>query len=164
MRTLVLGGLLASAMLVPALAQTNPPPASPAPVPSLLLRKPMARCGDHRSSSASTSTTIRTRSSAPSAKFYRQVWKGRFRLIGVGGFLGIGQHDIMVEMSELKFVDEPVRTSSTTTSTIGSATTGTANRPATTTTNRPPTTTTTTATKSKWYPDHAVLTHDQGLT
>jgi hypothetical protein len=63
----------------------------------------------------------------------------------------------MVETSKLKFVDEPVRTSSTTTSTTGSATTDPANRPATTTTNRPPTTTTTTTTKSKWYPDHAVL-------
>ena len=53
----------------------------------------------------------------------------------------------MIEMSKLKFVDEPVRTSSTTTT--GSATPGT--------TNRPPTTTTTTTTKSRWYPDHAVL-------
>ena len=70
-------------------------------------------------------------------------------VIGVGGFLGMGQHDIKVEMSKLKFVDEPVRTSSTTTSTTGSAATGTANRPATTTT--------TSTTKSKWYPDHAVL-------
>ena len=66
-------------------------------------------------------------------------------MIGVGGFLGIGQHDIMVEMSKLKFVDEAVRTSSTTTTTTGSATPGAANRPATTTT------------KNKWYPDHAVL-------
>jgi hypothetical protein len=64
----------------------------------------------------------------------------------------------MIEMSKLKFVEEPVRTSTTTTSTTGSATTGTANRPATTgTTNLPPTATTTTTTKSKWYPDHAVL-------
>src|SRR6476469_754208 len=70
-------------------------------------------------------------------------------VIGVGGFLGMGQHDIKVEMSKLKFVHEPVRTSSTTTSTTGSAATGTANRPATTTT--------TSTTKSKWYPDHAVL-------
>jgi sporulation protein YlmC with PRC-barrel domain len=75
--------------------------------------------------------------------------KADFVVIGVGGFLGIGQQDIMVEMSKLKFVDEPVRTTSTTTSTTGSATTGTANRPATTTTTAP--------TKSKWYPDHAVL-------
>jgi hypothetical protein len=68
-------------------------------------------------------------------------------VIGVGGFLGLGQHDIKVEMSKLKFVDEPVRTSSS--PTTGSATTPSANRPATTTT---PTTT-----ANKWYPDHAVL-------
>jgi sporulation protein YlmC with PRC-barrel domain len=46
--------------------------------------------------------------------------KADFVVIGVGGFLGIGQHDIMVETSKLKFVDEPVRTSSTPTSTTGS--------------------------------------------
>jgi sporulation protein YlmC with PRC-barrel domain len=68
-------------------------------------------------------------------------------VIGVGGFLGVGKHDIKVEMSKLKFVDEPVRTSST--STTGTATTGSANRPATATTS--------TTTKNKWYPDHAVL-------
>ena len=68
-------------------------------------------------------------------------------VIGVGGFLGVGKHDIKVEMSKLKFVDEPVRTSSTSSS--GTATTGSANRPATTTTSA--------TTKNKWYPDHAVL-------
>jgi len=72
-----------------------------------------------------------------------------FVVIGVGGFLGIGQQDIMVEMSKLKFVDEPVRIS--TPPQPGSATTGTATRPPTATT------TTTPTTKSKWYPDHAVL-------
>jgi sporulation protein YlmC with PRC-barrel domain len=67
-------------------------------------------------------------------------------VIGVGGFLGVGKHDIKVEMSKLKFVDEPIRTSST--AAPGSAaTTGSANRPATATT----------ASKNKWYPDHAVL-------
>jgi sporulation protein YlmC with PRC-barrel domain len=67
-------------------------------------------------------------------------------VIGVGGFLGMGQHDIKVDMSKLKFVDEPARTAST-------ATTGSATK----TDNRPATTTTTTTTKNKWYPDHAVL-------
>jgi hypothetical protein len=55
----------------------------------------------------------------------------------------------MVEMSKLKFVDEPVRISIP--PQPGSATTGTATRPPTATT------TTTPTTKSKWYPDHAVL-------
>jgi hypothetical protein len=62
-------------------------------------------------------------------------------VIGVGGFLGMGQHDIMVEMSRLKFVEEPVKTATTTT-------TGTATSSATTTT---------TNREKKWYPDHAVL-------
>jgi sporulation protein YlmC with PRC-barrel domain len=68
-------------------------------------------------------------------------------VIGVGGFLGVGKHDIKVEMSKLKFDDEPVRTSSTPSS--GTATTGSANRPAPATTSA--------TTKNKWYPDHAVL-------
>jgi len=52
-------------------------------------------------------------------------------------------------LSKLKFVDEPVRTSSTTSSgTTGSGAGAPASRPA-----AQPTTTT----KSKWYPDHAVL-------
>jgi sporulation protein YlmC with PRC-barrel domain len=71
-------------------------------------------------------------------------------IIGVGGFLGMGQHDIKVEMSKLKFVNEPVRTSSTPPSPGG--TTGSATPPA----NRPAATTASSTTK-KWYPDHAVL-------
>jgi len=67
-------------------------------------------------------------------------------VIGVGGFLGMGQHDIKVDMSKLKFVDEPARTAST-------ATTGSATK----TDSRPATTTAATTTKNKWYPDHAVL-------
>jgi sporulation protein YlmC with PRC-barrel domain len=70
-------------------------------------------------------------------------------IIGVGGFLGMGQHDIKVEMSKLKFVDEPVRTSSTPPSPGG--TTGSATPPT-----RPAATTASSTTK-KWSPDHAVL-------
>jgi sporulation protein YlmC with PRC-barrel domain len=72
-------------------------------------------------------------------------------VIGVGGFLGMGRHDIKVDMSKLKFVDEPVRSASTTGSSTSSP-------PATRTTdNRPATGTATTTTTNKWYPDHAVL-------
>src|SRR4051812_33840632 len=34
-------------------------------------------------------------------------------VIGVGGFLGIGQHDVLVQPGQLKFSMEPVRTSNT---------------------------------------------------
>ena len=67
-------------------------------------------------------------------------------VIGVGGFLGMGKHDIKIDMDKLKFVDEPVRTASTT----GSSTSPSS-------TNRPATGTATATTTNKWYPDHAVL-------
>ena len=33
-------------------------------------------------------------------------------IIGVGGFLGVGQHDIAVTFDKLKWVDEPIRSAS----------------------------------------------------
>ena len=82
-------------------------------------------------------------------------------VIGVGGFLGMGEHDIAVTMDKLKFVEEPVRTSSTattTTTTTRDTTTGAAPAPANTTT-----TTARTADANDWTPDHAVMsgTKDQ---
>jgi sporulation protein YlmC with PRC-barrel domain len=150
MRTLILGGLLASAMLVPALAQTSPPPT--AAEPAAQSTAPKAQGEMWRSSKLiglSIYNDQNEKLGDISEILLDKSGKADFVVIGVGGFLGIGQQDIMVEMSKLKFVDEPVRTTSTATSTTGSATPGT--------TNRPPATTTTTTTKSKWYPDHAVL-------
>jgi sporulation protein YlmC with PRC-barrel domain len=76
-------------------------------------------------------------------------------VLGVGGFLGMGEHYVAVPMEKLKWVDEPVRTSSTTTAPADkpTATTGEANRA-----NRAER-----AANEKWYPDHAVLnaTKDQ---
>jgi sporulation protein YlmC with PRC-barrel domain len=82
-------------------------------------------------------------------------------VIGVGGFLGVGEHLVAVAFDKLKFVDDPV------------AYTGAANAPATGGA-RPATSTTTTTgaattapppavKKNPWYPDHAMLsaTKDQ---
>ena len=75
-------------------------------------------------------------------------------MVGVGGFLGMGEHDILIEPSKIKFVNEPRRTQ-----------TSAANPPPATT---PPATTRTDtsaprAATEKWYPDHAMLsaTKDQ---
>ena len=82
-------------------------------------------------------------------------------VIGVGGFLGMGEHDIAVSMDKLKFKEEAVRTSATTTTTTTKeTTTGTA------TTTAPAATTTAparTANANDWIPDHAVMsaTKDQ---
>jgi sporulation protein YlmC with PRC-barrel domain len=74
-------------------------------------------------------------------------------VLGVGGFLGMGEHYVAVPMEKLKWVSEPVRTSSTTTAPADKSTVGEANRA-----NRPQR-----AADEKWYPDHAVFnaTKDQ---
>ncbi|CAN5336832.1 PRC-barrel domain-containing protein [soil metagenome] len=80
-------------------------------------------------------------------------------VVGVGGFLGVGEHNIAVSFDKLKWVDEPIRSASTAPPAPGGSTTV-----------RPSTTTgaagggmTATATKDHWYPDHAVMsgTKDQ---
>jgi hypothetical protein len=63
-------------------------------------------------------------------------------VIGVGGFLGMGERDVAVKFADLKWSNEPVRT----TSSSGSTTT----RPATTGAGS-------TANSPKTYPDHAVF-------
>jgi hypothetical protein len=80
-------------------------------------------------------------------------------IIGVGGFLGLGQHDVLVKMDQLKFVNEP-RSATTTTTTAPASPTTTPTSPPTT---PPASTTTARSANEKWYPDHAVMsaTKDQ---
>lgn len=74
-------------------------------------------------------------------------------VIGVGGFLGIGESDIAVNFDQLKFVNEPMKTSSTSsTPPAGGSTSGTVG-----TTSSSTTTTTTTSSKPSINPDHAKL-------
>jgi sporulation protein YlmC with PRC-barrel domain len=75
-------------------------------------------------------------------------------VIGVGGFLGVGEHDVLVKLDQIKFVNEPIRSAS-------SEQRPATNAPANTTgsgTERPSRTA-----NEKWYPDHAVMnvTRDQ---
>src|SRR5947207_3711550 len=68
-------------------------------------------------------------------------------IIGVGGFLGVGQRDIAVNFDQLKFTDQPLpsNTASTSPPGGGSSTVGAAPAPAPRTT------------VNEWYPDHAVM-------
>jgi sporulation protein YlmC with PRC-barrel domain len=82
-------------------------------------------------------------------------------VIGVGGFLGVGEHLVVIPFDKIKFVNEPVAY----TSASGNANTMPSNTmPSSTTTTGSASTPSTTgaassATASKpnpWYPDHAV--------
>jgi sporulation protein YlmC with PRC-barrel domain len=95
-------------------------------------------------------------------------------ILGVGGFLGMGEHLVAVPFDKIKWMNEPVRSASTSTAPANApatnvdsnartasdgtakTTTGTATTTATTT---PPTRSAT----QNWYPDHAVYnaTKDQ---
>jgi sporulation protein YlmC with PRC-barrel domain len=75
-------------------------------------------------------------------------------VIGVGGFLGMGEHDIAVSMDKLKFMEEPVRTSSTATTPRDNAA---APRDTTTGAATGTATTTRTSNANDWMPDHAVM-------
>jgi len=168
MRKFVYGALLASTMLVPAFAQTNPPPSS----------TPSAQPSTPPATSSSSSATVAPKAQGDMWRSSKLIGLNVYNdqneklgdiseilldksgkvdgvVIGVGGFLGMGKHDIMVKLDKLKFVDEPVKTSSTSSSgTTGSATGGGGmTRPATS----PSTSASASSTKSKWYPDHAVL-------
>ena len=77
-------------------------------------------------------------------------------VLGVGGFLGVGEHLVAIPFDKIKFVDQPVAY------TGAASTSPNPNRPATSTTTGSSTTTTapsTTATTkaNPWYPDHAVF-------
>ena len=151
MRTkLLIGGLLASVMIVPALAQSNLPASSTNTAPAATAPAPRAYSEQWRASKLIGINVYNDKNEKLgdiSELLLDKSGKVEGVVIGVGGFLGMGEHDIKVDMSKLKFVNEPARTSSTTTTT----TTGEATRPASTST------TTTRSTEKQWYPDHAVL-------
>lgn len=83
-------------------------------------------------------------------------------ILGVGGFLGMGEHYVAVTFDQLKWVDEGVRSTTASTSTAPASGTAT-NVDGTRTTTGSAITTTSTNTKENWYPDRAVFnaTKDQ---
>jgi sporulation protein YlmC with PRC-barrel domain len=78
----------------------------------------------------------------------------KLAVIGVGGFLGMGEHLVAVPYDKLKFVNEAVAYT-------GANATNPGGKPGSTTTTGAATektaTTKTTSSSSKWYPDHAVF-------
>jgi sporulation protein YlmC with PRC-barrel domain len=168
MRTTTIAAALAAALLSStAFAQTASPPAS-----SSTASEVKAKPGQWRASKLIGVNVYNDQNEKlgdisevmldPSGKVTGYV-------IGVGGFLGMGQHDIMVEPGKIKFVDEPVRAASNAPAT--STSTGAApNPPATGTSAGAPTNTRNVSNTgadaraaNRLYPDHGVLsaTKDQ---
>jgi sporulation protein YlmC with PRC-barrel domain len=143
---------LASAVCVPAFAQSSPPaaPASPGAMSTIA---PTAAGAQWRASKL-IGVDVYNDQNEKLGDIGEVMLDASGKVVGlvieVGGFLGMGQRNVMVPLDKLKFVSEP-RQSVTTTTTRPTTTTGTADRPATTTTTTPRTA------EKKWYPDHVVL-------
>jgi sporulation protein YlmC with PRC-barrel domain len=75
-------------------------------------------------------------------------------VIGVGGFLGVGEHLVAVPLDKIKFVNEPIVYAG-----AGAPAPGAGTRPATdsTTTGAAPTAPVAVSKPNPWYPDHAVF-------
>ena len=155
MHLTLLAGLLMAGSAVPALAQQAPAPA-PAQRTETTTTVTKAMTGQWRASKLvglNVYNNANEKIGDISEILLDPSGKVAGFVIGVGGFLGMGQHDVLVPPDQLKFVNEPVRTStstSTTTTTTGAGTATTTTRPAR-------------AANEKWYPDHAVMnaTKDQ---
>lgn len=81
-------------------------------------------------------------------------------VIGVGGFLGMGEHLVAVSFDQIKFSDQPIQ-ANTASNAPASGTTSSTTPPASTTTTGAATGTSSSSSmnssKSRWYPDHALI-------
>jgi sporulation protein YlmC with PRC-barrel domain len=141
--------LLASTatLVVSASAQQSPPANPPAPAATVAADQPRAHSGQWRASKLIGLDIYNDQNEKVgdvSEILLDQSGKVSGIVIGVGGFLGMGERNVMVEMSKLKFVNEPAKSASTSST---QSTTGTGNTP-----QRPAR-----STSEKWYPDHAIL-------
>jgi sporulation protein YlmC with PRC-barrel domain len=84
-------------------------------------------------------------------------------IIGVGGFLGVGQRDIAVNFDQLKFTDQPVPSNTASTATPGSSTSPSSSTSSSSSSTVGTSTSSSRTTADEWYPDHAVMsaTKDQ---
>jgi sporulation protein YlmC with PRC-barrel domain len=149
MRTVLLSGLLAAAMVSPVLAQSNPPATRTDPQARTAAPASAVKSGVWRASKLKGLNVYNDKNEKLGDINEILVDKsGRIQgvIIGVGGFLGVGEHDIKVDMAKLKFVNDPPRTE----------TTASGNR-------RVNDRAANDAADRKWHPDHAVLsaTKDQ---
>src|SRR5262245_44169417 len=115
-KTTLLAALLVSAAAVPAFAQSAPPPTPRVETTTA----PKVVSGQWRASKligVDVYNAGNEKIGDISEVLIDTTGKVTGVIVGVGGFLGIGQHDVLVTLDQLKFVNEPMRTTTTTTTT-----------------------------------------------
>jgi hypothetical protein len=143
--------LVGSALLATAaVAQTSTPPTNTMSAPAATTSA-AGYHGDWRSSKVvglNVYNDANEKLGSISDLLFDKSGKVNAAVIGVGGFLGVGEHLVAVSFDKLKFVDTPVSSSASTNAPASGTTTGAA----------PSSTSSSTSTKTNpWYPDHAVF-------
>jgi sporulation protein YlmC with PRC-barrel domain len=162
MKSFVVAALMSAAITIPAYAQSPAPADRAAPAATAQpAGEKMALKGNWRASKLMGLDVYNEKNEKlgdVNEIILDKTGKVAAVVIGVGGFLGMGEHDIAVSMDKLKFVEEPVRTSSTTSTTSRdtATTTGTTAAPA----NRTDANARADRTND-WVPDHAVMNADK---
>ena len=181
----IICGLLAAA-LFPSAAFTQTAPSAPKAEPAQTQAAPAKKhTGDYRASKL-IGVNVYNRQNEKIGNI-NEVLVGKSGavsgvVVGVGGVLGMGEHDVLVKTNQIKFVNEPLSATAATTTAkpvannaasttpanpVPANATGTGSaasapaantRPVNTAANRPAR-----AASEKWYPDHAVMnaTKDQ---
>ena len=92
-----------------------------------------------------------------------QTGKIQTAILGVGGFLGVGERMVAVNFDQLKFVNQPIEAKMAASTPTSTASTKTAETTPQTTTGAATATRPIRSAGEQWYPDHAVinLTADQ---
>lgn len=149
----IVGGLLAAALLSSTAFAQAPAPASKTPPVAAKTDAAPKLAGPHWRSSKLIGVKIYNEQSERLGDINEVILdpagKVMGYVVGVGGFLGMGEHDILVEPSKIKFVNEPVRTAKTDKPATKPNAEPMATRPASSTTAR--------AADEQWYPDHGML-------
>jgi sporulation protein YlmC with PRC-barrel domain len=161
MRTCILTGLLASTLFTGATIAQSAPQQVPAraPAASTTTVAPLAQSAQWRASKL-IGLNVYNAANEKIGDINEILLAGDGKVagvvVGVGGYLGMGEHDVLVTLDQIKFVNEPVRTSSAAPAARPAPAncTGTAANTATRPARAP---------NEKWYPDHAVMnaTKDQ---
>ncbi|MGO3931297.1 PRC-barrel domain-containing protein [Rhodopseudomonas pseudopalustris] len=163
---MIIAGLLGTTMLsTMAVAQTPAPSASPSSSMSKSsMSQPISHKGQWRSSKVIGVNVYNANNEnlgEINELLVDQSGKVQAVVIGVGGFLGMGERYVAIPFEKLQWSNEPVRSASASRSsgsgmapsgssstTTGSATTGSASSSTSSATN---------ASGDQWYPDHAIL-------
>ncbi|MBR1157780.1 PRC-barrel domain-containing protein [Bradyrhizobium elkanii] len=156
----IIAGLAGTALLATvAVAQTptdkgdkmSPAATSPAPAASTSATSPTEFKGNWRASKVAGLSVYNDKNeSVGSINDLLMDKSGTIKavVIGVGGFLGVGEHLVAVPLDKVKFVSEPIAYTGASNSTGGTAKTNT-------TTGAAPAAAA--AKPNPWYPDHAVF-------